>query len=143
MKGISIKYNEDYTKCQVVVSVTTNGVRTRYKQTFYVENEKNTKAERIMELENKAIEFRNKHKKEDFMRGEITTFEEFVDIFMKKYARKELSPSTVERYKQLYARAIKSPLGKMYLSDIKPIDLISILQALKEAGSLKADIEII
>lgn len=137
MKGISVKYNEDYTKCQVVVSVTTNGKRTRYKQTFYVENEKNSKAERIMELENKAIEFRNKHKKEDFMRGEITTFEEFVDIFMKKYAKKELSPSTVERYKQLYSRAIKSPLGKMYLSDIKPIDLIKFYESLEEKQVIK------
>ena len=132
-----MKYNEDYTKCQVVVAVTRNGVRNRYKQTFYVENEKNTKADRIMELENKAIEFRNKHKKEDFMKGEVTTFEEFVGIFMKKYAEKELSPSTVERYKQLYSRAIKSPLGKMYLSNIKPIDLIKFYESLEEKQVIK------
>ncbi len=132
-----MKYNEDYTKCQVVVAVTRNGVRNRYKQTFYVENERDTKADRIMELENKAIEFRNKHKKEDFMKGEVTTFEEFVDIFMKKYAEKELSPSTVERYKQLYSRAIKSPLGKMYLSNIKPIDLIRFYESLEEKQVIK------
>lgn len=137
MKGMSIKYNEDYTKCQVVVSVTRNGERIRYKQTFYVENEKSTKAERIMELENKAIEFRNKQKKEEFMKGEVTTFAEFVDIFMEKYAEKELSPSTVERYKQLYSRAIKSPLGKMYLSNIKPIDLIKFYESLEEKQVIK------
>ena len=131
MRGISVSYNDDYTKCQAVVSVCANGERVRYKKTFY-SNENLTKSERKKYLEDQIIDFRNKIKDNDFLPGEKTTFNEFVTIFIEKYAKKELSPTTTTRYIQLLNRAKKSPLGNKYLSKIRPIDLIEFYESLEE-----------
>ena len=131
MKGASIKYMDNYTKCQVVVSVTKNGVRTRYKKTFRVD-EKLPRAERELQLEEKARKFRNKIKDDEYLKGEDTTFKDFVEIFMKEHANKNLSPSTALRYKQLLDRAVNSSLGNKLLVDIKPIDLINFYNSLEE-----------
>lgn len=132
MKGASIKYMDNYTKCQVVVSVTKNGDRKRYKKTFCVSDETMPRAKRELELEEKARKFRNKIKDDEYLKGEDTTFKEFVEIFMKEHANKNLSPSTALRYKQLLDRAISSPLGNKFLVDIKPIDLINFYNSLEE-----------
>ena len=131
MRGISVSYNDDYTKCQAVVSVCANGERVRYKKTFY-SNENLTKSERKKYLEDQIIDFRNKIKDNDFLPGEKTTFNEFVTIFIEKYAKKELSPTTTTRYIQLLNRAKNSPLGNKYLSKIRPIDLIEFYESLEE-----------
>lgn len=132
MEGASIKYLNNYTKCQVVVSLTKAGERTRHKKTFKVSDETLTLTERKLELEEKARNFRNKIKNDEYLDGEETTFEKFVDIFMKKHADKNLSPSTALRYKQLLDRAINSPLGKMNLTDIKPKHLMKFYESLEE-----------
>ncbi len=136
MRGVSVSYNDDYTKCQAVVSVSANGERVRYKKTFY-SNSNLTKTERKKNLEDQVMEFRNKIKDDDYLPGEKTTFKDFVAIFIEKYAKKELSPTTTTRYIQLLNRAKESPLGNKYLSKIRPIDLIEFYESLEEKQTRK------
>ncbi|MBQ9948510.1 MAG: tyrosine-type recombinase/integrase, partial [Oscillospiraceae bacterium] len=68
-----------------------------------------------------------------------TRFSEFVDIWLKDYAEKQLRPTTLSRYKDMLKR-INAALGNMKISAIQPHHLLAFYDNLAESG-VRADIK--
>ena len=64
-------------------------------------------------------------------------FKEFIEIWLRDYAEKQLAPKTLFRYRQLLDSRIIPALGKLKLETIKPNHLLSFYSNLAEPGIRK------
>ena len=64
--------------------------------------------------------------------GSIPTFAQYVEIWTKDYALKELAPSTYYRYKRMLETRITPYLGHYKLNKIKPTDIMRFYDLLEE-----------
>ena len=64
--------------------------------------------------------------------GNIPTFAQYVEIWTKDYALKELAPSTYYRYKRMLETRITPYFGHYKLNKIKPTDIMRFYDLLEE-----------
>ena len=64
--------------------------------------------------------------------GNIPTFAQYVEIWTKDYALKELAPSTYYRYKRMLEPRITPYFGHYKLNKIKPTDIMRFYDLLEE-----------
>ena len=76
--------------------------------------------------------FEQKVKSGQYLDGEKISFAEFVDIWFKDYAEKQLRPKTVHWYKQMLLGRVVPAIGHITLSKLQPSHLIKMRNALQE-----------
>ena len=90
------------------------------------------------EAQRQAVLFEEQCRTGQFL-DNSTRFSEFVDIWLKDYAEKQLKATTLSRYKDMLKR-INAALGNMKLKDIQPHHLYTFYDNLSESG-IRADIK--
>lgn len=92
---------------------------------------------REKEIQKLAVMFEEEVRRGTYLDGNKLTFEEFIELWLKKYAEVELEPKTVAGYKGLMDRIIPA-LGHLKLTGIQPTHIIDFYNNLREKG-LMAD----
>lgn len=64
--------------------------------------------------------------------GKSLKFSEFVEIWKRDYGKKELAPSTYERYLGMLEKRILPYFGRFYLNKIKPTDIMKFYDMLEK-----------
>ena len=96
-----------------------------------------SKKQRIKEAETTAMLFEEEVKKGNYLDGEKITLTEFVGIWMREYAEKELAPSTLVKYKMRLETRVLPALGHMKLAKIQPNHITAFYNNLAETGIRK------
>lgn len=89
------------------------------------------------ELNRQAILFEEQCRTGQFLNGSVT-FSDFVDVWMRDYARPNLKPTTIDGYKMLLNRIIPA-IGHIKLCKLQPQHLLSFYANLGEGG-IRGDI---
>jgi len=104
-----------------------------------------TERQKKKEIQKQTVLFEREVQNGTYLDGDKITFAEFSEKWLTDYAKKELAPKTVERYKTLLTR-INQGLGNLKLCKIQPPHIISFMSNLAEDGirtddsyTLKAD----
>lgn len=101
-----------------------DGKAIRHQKTVHCKNKSEAKielAKYVTEVENGFI-----------VEGNVPTFKEFVEIWKRDYALKELAPSTYARYKGMLDTRIIPYFGHFKLNKIRPIDIMQFYNLLDE-----------
>ena len=93
-----------------------------------------TEKQRKKEAEKAALLFEEEVRNGDYLDGEKITLAEFVDIWMKEYAEKELAPSTLVHYRTRLERRILPALGHFKLAKMQPNHITAFYNNLTETG---------
>jgi len=93
-----------------------------------------SKKQRKKEAEKAAMIFEDEVKSGDYLDGEKITLANFVAIWIKQYAEKELAPSTLTKYKMRLEKRILPALGHMKLAQIQPSHITAFYNSLTEPG---------
>lgn len=93
-----------------------------------------SKAKKQKEADKAAFLFEEEVKQGNYLDGEKLTLAEFVDIWMREYAVKELAPSTLIHHKMRLQKRVLPALGHMKLAKIQPHHITAFYNNLKEAG---------
>ncbi|MCL2571212.1 MAG: site-specific integrase [Defluviitaleaceae bacterium] len=130
----SIEWRGDYT-CRIIVSKPKPFGKgyDRVNKTITFPTSMTAK-QRIKEAEKEAILFEDEVKSGEYLDGEQITFANFVAIWMKEYAEKELAPSTLVKYKRRLKSRILPALGHMKLAGIQPSHITAFYNNLTETG---------
>lgn len=86
------------------------------------------------ELQKQIVMFEQEVETGTYLDGEKITFEEFVNVWLKDYAEKNLAPSTLFQYKSRLDKRILPALGHLKLSKIQPQHLMSFYNNISEDG---------
>lgn len=92
-----------------------------------------TPKQREKETQRLATLFEEQVQKGTYLDGNKLTFAEFIQIWLEKYAEKNLAPKTLDRYKGLLKR-ITPALGEIMLTKLQPTHLLDFYDNLKEVG---------
>jgi len=79
-----------------------------------------TEKQKLKEAEKAALLFEESIKSGDYLDGEKITLAEFIQIWMREYAEKELAPSTMVNYRMRINKRILPALGHLKLARIQP-----------------------
>jgi hypothetical protein len=79
-----------------------------------------TEKQKKKEVEKAALLFEESIKSGDYLDGEKITLGEFIQIWMREYAEKELAPSTLVHYKMRIEKRILPALGHLKIARIQP-----------------------
>lgn len=77
----------------------------------------------------------------DFTQPAKVTFKEFTEKWLKDYAKVELAPKTIHRYKQLLEARILPSFGDKKLVKIKPLDLVEFYNSLRKKHKYVSEIK--
>ncbi len=86
------------------------------------------------ELQKLALEFERKIERGTYLDGGKMTFAELCEMWLDKYAEKELEPKTIARYKELLQLRILPAMGHIKLEKLQPTHLLDFYANLKEPG---------
>lgn len=86
------------------------------------------------ELEKISAEFERKVERGTYLDGGKMTFAELCNMWIEKYAEKELEPKTLARYKELLQLRILPAMGHIKLEKLQPTHLLDFYADLKEPG---------
>lgn len=87
----------------------------------------------LQEAQKQFVLFENEVKKGLYLDAGKTTFEDFIEKWLKDYAEPELAPKTLLRYKKLLDRIIPA-LGHIKLNKLQPTHLVEFYNNLREDG---------
>ena len=93
-----------------------------------------TEKQRKKEAEKAAMLFEDEVKGGKYLDGEKITLTEFVAIWLREYAEKELAPGTLVPYKRYLNKRILPALGHFKLAKIQPSHITSFYNNLTETG---------
>ena len=105
------------------------GKTVRHQKTVHCKN----KSEAQIELAKFVTQIENGF----IIEGSTPTFKEFVEIWKRDYALKELAPSTYCRYKGMLETRIIPYFGHLKLDKIRPIDIMHFYNLLEEDTQLQ------
>ncbi len=114
-------------KWELGVSLGTSLSGKRIRKYKYVEAAGPREAEKLL------AEFITESKRGDYAEGEKLLLKDFIELWKKDYAEKNLRKKTLSRYKALLERIIFA-LGHKKLSEIKPTHLLQFYRMLEEDG---------
>lgn len=80
-----------------------------------------------------SMRFEQEVERGTYLDGGKLFFSEFIDLWLTKYAEKNLAPKTLDRYKGLLKRIIPA-LGDIKLAKLQPVNLIDFYDNLRENG---------
>ena len=106
-----------------------NGKKLRYTKTITIDPNLTTKQKEKL-LQKETYEFEQQVKSGLYLKGNIR-FKDFADKWLKEYARKKLSPTTLDRYITLLDR-INEAIGHIKLEDLRPNHLMNFYDNLAE-----------
>ena len=106
-----------------------DGKSVRHQKTVHCKN----KSEAQIELAKFVTQIENGF----IIEGSTPTFKEFVEIWKRDYALKELAPSTYCRYKRMLETRIIPYFGHLKLDKIRPIDIMHFYNLLEEDTQLQ------
>ncbi len=106
-----------------------DGKSVRHQKTVHCKN----KSEAQIELAKFVTQIENGF----IIEGSTPTFKEFVEIWERDYALKELAPSTYCRYKGMLETRIIPYFGHLKLDKIRPIDIMHFYNLLEEDTQLQ------
>ena len=106
-----------------------DGKSVRHQKTVHCKN----KSEAQIELAKFVTQIENGF----IIEGSTPTFKEFVEIWKRDYALKELAPSTYCRYKGMLETRIIPYFGHLKLDKIRPIDIMHFYNLLEEDTQLQ------
>lgn len=86
------------------------------------------------ELEKQKVLFEQSVENGSCLDGEKITLEEFIKVWIKDYAEKELTPGTLNPYKTRLEKRIIPSLGHIKLSKLQPNHLLEFYNNLAEGG---------
>lgn len=86
------------------------------------------------ELDKLSSEFERKVERGTYLDGGKMTFAELCEMWIDKYAEKELEPKTLARYKELLQLRILPAMGHIKLEKLQPTHLLDFYANLKEPG---------
>lgn len=86
------------------------------------------------ELQRQAILFEEEVKRGTYLDGEKITFAELADMWMEKYASKELTPGTLKNHRMRLQERIIPAIGHLKISKIQPHHLSDFYDNLSEEG---------
>lgn len=84
-----------------------------------------------------ALEFEQRVKNGDDMQGRKTTLREFSERWLEDWAKLNLQPSTIVKYKEELNDKILPALGNLKLTEIKPQRIYSFYLSMQKDGSRK------
>jgi hypothetical protein len=93
-----------------------------------------TEKQKLKEADKVAFLFEEEVKKGDYLDGERITLAEFIEIWLRGYAEKELAPSTLVHYRTRLKTRIIPALGHLKLAHIQPNHITSFYNNLSETG---------
>lgn len=93
-----------------------------------------TKAAVRREVERAAVEFEERVRSGKYLDGEHMTFVELVDQWKRNYAKKNLSPSTLDSYLAILKNQFYPALGNMKVSKITALHIQSVVNSMSERG---------
>lgn len=102
------------------------GKRLRYTQTIEAKNDK--------EAEKKLAEFLVSVEKGTYIEPSKLTFFDFVQRWVRDYAKNTLAPKTFHRYQEMLKSRIIPSLGHIMLESLKPTHLLEFYNNLREDG---------
>ncbi|WP_434642663.1 tyrosine-type recombinase/integrase [Thermoanaerobacterium thermosaccharolyticum] len=107
-----------------------DGKRKRYTKTIKVEGK--TESAKLKEAKKELAKFIAEIEGNTFIEPSKLTFKAFVEKWLEEYAKDNLAPKTLYRYKEMLDKRILPALGHLKLNKIKPIHILEFLNMLKE-----------
>ena len=104
-----------------------NGKQKRYTETFHCSK----KSEAVA----REAELKAQYKKGDLTQIKKISFSEFIDLWMKEYAKPKLEDKTFYEYKGLLDRRVIPSLGFIRLDKLTPMDILMFENDLRKEGS--------
>jgi len=102
--------------------------------TTFNPDEAKTEKQNQKALEKFAFEFEEKVKSGKYLSGEKLTYQDYIKLWLKDYAEKQLQTTTIERCTSSLDNIILPELGHLKLSKILPLHLQTLYNKLLENG---------
>ena len=113
--------------------IVSDGYNFEGKQIRYTKTVHGTKREAEIELAKFVSEIQNGL----VIEGKALKFSEFTEIWKRDYASKELAPITIKRYYRMLDTRILPYFGRMYITKIKPTDIMRFYDLLSKDTQLE------
>lgn len=104
--------------------------------TFTPDPEK-TKRQNEKALEKFVIEFEDKVKSGKFLKGEKMTYSDYIDLWLKEYAYKQMEQTSIERCESSLNTIILPALGHLKVAAIQPLHIQKLYSDLLENGYVR------
>lgn len=88
-------------------------------------------------LERFAMDFEDKVKSGQLLRGEKMTYKEYIDLWMAEYAHKQMEQTSIERCESSLNNIILPALGHLKVSSIQPLHLQKLYGDMLEQGYIR------
>lgn len=131
MAGTIEKRGQNSYRLTIYDGFDTNGKRIRHR--------KNVKCTSKSEAKKELALFYSEINKGTMYNNKLLTFSDFTDIWLNEYAKPNLAPRTIERYKSLLNTHIIAEIGNMKLTQIKPFDLTKLYNKLAKKYTNRKD----
>ncbi len=129
----SIRKRGDTYQINVSNGVDSHGKQIREYTTFVPDPHK-TDRQNEKALQKFAADFEERVKTGRLYKGDKMTYSDYIELWLKDYAREQMEPTSVERCEISLNNTILPALGHMKLSDIQPLTLQNFYSGLQEKG---------
>lgn len=125
MAGNIEKRGKNTYRLTVSGGVDSEGKRIKYR--------KNIKASSKREAEKELAKFVSEVENGQFADPGNLTFADFVQVWKKEYAEKQLAPKTFKRYRVILEHRVLPAIGHMKIAKIRPTDIIKLINEIENS----------